>query len=155
AKSQTMNRKLLLLAVLPLAGAFAQTPARKFEPVNFSQVNITDSFWKPTMDKVATVTLQACIYQTETKTPRIKNFEKVARNKNEKHEGIFYDDSDVYKALEAIAYSLKNHPDVALEKKADEWIDKIAAAQLADGYIGTYYTLGRMGERWTDMSMHE
>ncbi len=140
----------------------AQAPARKFEPVNFSQVTITDSFWKPTMDKVATTTLQACIYQTEVKTPRIRNFEKVARNKNlpagqagEKHEGIFYDDSDVYKALEAIAYSLKNHPDAALEKKADEWIDKIAAAQLPDGYIGTYYSLGRLQERWTDMSMHE
>jgi uncharacterized protein len=133
----------------------AQVPARQFEPVNFSQVNITDSFWKPTLDKVATTTLQACIYQTEVKTPRIRNFEKVARGQNEKHEGIFYDDSDVFKALEAIAYSLKNHPNPDLEKKADEWIDKIAAAQLRDGYINTYYSLGRMDERWSDMSMHE
>jgi hypothetical protein len=30
---------------------------------------------------------------------------------------------------EAIAYSLKNRPDEDLEKKTDEWIDKIAAAQ--------------------------
>jgi uncharacterized protein len=134
---------------------FSQAPSRKLEPINFSQVTITDSFWKPTMDKVATATIQACVYQTEVKTPRIKNFEKVARNKNEKHEGIFYDDSDVFKALEAIAYSLKNHPDAELEKKADEWIDKIAAAQLTDGYINTYYSLGRMDERWSDMSMHE
>ena len=141
-----------LLACHTLPG---QVPTRKFEPVGFSQVTITDNFWKPTMDKVATTTLQACIFQTEVKTPRIRNFEKVARNKNEKHEGIFYDDSDVYKALEAIAYSLKNHPDPALEKKADEWIDKIDAAQLPDGYIGTYYSLGRLDERWSDMSMHE
>jgi len=134
---------------------FAQAPKRQFEPANFAQVTITDSFWKPTLDKVATTTLQACVYQTEVKTPRIRNFEKVARGKNEKHEGIFYDDSDVFKALEAIAYSLKNHPNPELEKKADEWIDKIAAAQLEDGYINTYYTLGRLNERWTDMSMHE
>lgn len=148
--------KHLSLAFLLLSGELlAQIPTRKLEPVNFSQVNITDSFWKPTLDKVATTTLQACIYQTEVKTPRIKNFEKVARNKNEKHEGIFYDDSDVFKALEAIAYSLKNHPDPELERKADEWIDKIAAAQLEDGYINTYYTLGRLDQRWTDMSMHE
>lgn len=134
---------------------FGQAPTRQFEPVNFSQVTINDSFWKPTLEKVATTTLQACIYQTEVKTPRIRNFEKVARGKNERHEGIFYDDSDVFKALEAIAYSLKNHPNPELEKKADEWIDKIAAAQLEDGYINTYYTLGRLNERWTDMSMHE
>jgi uncharacterized protein len=140
---------LLLLPFLSLA------QLKTIEPVNFSKVTITDSFWKPTLDKVATTTLQACVYQTEVKTPRIRNFEKVARGKNEKHEGIFYDDSDVFKALEAIAYSLKNHPNPELEKKADEWIDKIAAAQLEDGYINTYYTLGRLTERWTDMSMHE
>jgi uncharacterized protein len=134
---------------------FSQAPKRQFEPANFAQVSITDSFWKPTLDKVATTTLQACVYQTEVKTPRIRNFEKVARDKNEKHEGIFYDDSDVFKALEAIAYSLKNHPNPELEKKADEWIDKIAAAQLEDVYINTYYTLGRLNERWSDMSMHE
>ncbi len=86
---------------------FAQTPMEKFEFVNFSQVNITDNFWKPKIDMVATVTLKACIYQTETTTPRIRNFEKVARKKGEKHEGIYYDDSDVYKALEAMAYSLE------------------------------------------------
>lgn len=149
-----MRLILIFLCLLP-ALLSAQLPTRKIEPVSFSQVAITDTFWKPTLDKVATTTLQACIYQTEVKTPRIRNFEKVARGKNEKHEGIFYDDSDVFKALEAIAYSLKNHPNPALEAKADEWIDKIAAAQLPDGYINTYYTLGRLNERWTDMSMHE
>ncbi|MDQ4141222.1 MAG: glycoside hydrolase family 127 protein, partial [Bacteroidota bacterium] len=133
----------------------AQTPTKKFEPVNFSQVTINDNFWKPKLDKVATTTLQACIYQTEDKTARIRNFEKVARKKNEKHEGIYFDDSDVYKALEAIAYSLKNRPDAALEKKADEWIDKIAAAQLPDGYLNTYYTLTDLNKRWTDMEKHE
>ncbi|CAN5515307.1 glycoside hydrolase family 127 protein [soil metagenome] len=126
-----------------------------FRPVDFSQVTITDGFWKPKMDKVATATLRACIVQTEEKTPRIRNFEKVARKQGEKHEGIYYDDSDVYKALEAIAYSLKNRPDAALEKKADEWIDKIAAAQLPDGYLNTYFTLRGLDGRWTDMEKHE
>jgi len=150
-----MRKVLFLIFILSTTTATSQAPARKMQPVNFSQVTITDSFWKPTMEKVATSTLQACINQTEVKTPRIRNFEKVARKKGEKFEGIFYDDSDVYKALEAIAYSLKNHPDPAVEKKADEWIDKIAAAQLEDGYIGTYYTLGDYSKRYTDMSMHE
>jgi len=127
----------------------------RMEPVNFSQVTITDNFWKPKIDKVATKTLAACIYQTEVATPRIRNFEKVARGKGEKHEGIFYDDSDVFKALEAMAYSLKNHPNPELEKKCDEWIDKIAAAQLPDGYLNTYYTLTDLSKRYTDMSMHE
>jgi DUF1680 family protein len=96
-----------------------------------------------------------CIEQTEVKTPRIRNFEKVARKAGQKHEGIYYDDSDVYKALEAMAYSLKNHPDAALEKKADQWIDKIAAAQEPDGYLNTYYSLMGLDKRWTDMEKHE
>jgi DUF1680 family protein len=127
----------------------------KFEFVNFSQVNITDDFWKPKIDKVATVTMNACIYQTEVKTPRIRNFEKVARNNGEKFEGLYYDDSDVYKALEAMAYALKTHPDPALEAKADVWIDKIAAAQLPDGYLDTYFTLTDISKRWTNISAHE
>ncbi len=136
-------------------GSYAQKSFLQFEPVNFSQVTITDNFWKPKIDKVADKTLAACIYQTEVATARIRNFEKVARGKGEAHEGIFYDDSDVFKALEAMAYSLKTNPNPAIEKKCDEWIDKIAAAQLPDGYLNTYYTLRGLDKRWTDMSMHE
>lgn len=123
-------------------------------PVNFSKVTINDNFWTPKMNTVATVTLDACINYTETKTGRIRNFEKAA-TKTGKHEGIFFDDSDVYKALEAIAYSLKNHPDAKIEKKADDWIDKIAAAQQPDGYINTFFTLTGLENRWSDMDKHE
>jgi DUF1680 family protein len=141
--------------VLISAKGFGQQQLPILNPVNFSKVTINDSFWKPKIEKVSTVTIPVCIEQTEVKTPRIRNFEKVANQKGEKHEGIFYDDSDVFKALEAIAYSLSTHPDKNLETKADEWINKIEAAQLKDGYLNTYYTLGRLDARWTDMSMHE
>ena len=91
-----------ITACLLFVNGTSQTSLQKIEPVSFSQVNITDKFWKPKIDLVATKTLDACIYQTEIKTPRIRNFEKVARAKGEAHEGIFYDDSDVFKALEAM-----------------------------------------------------
>ncbi|MEJ8840857.1 beta-L-arabinofuranosidase domain-containing protein [Lacibacter sp. H375] len=146
---------LLLLVCLFQLNLFAQNGLQKIEFINFSQVNVTDAFWKPKIDKVATKTLAACIYQTEVATPRLRNFERVARNKGEQHEGIFYDDSDVFKALEAMAYSLKTHPNAEMEKKCDEWIDKIAAAQQPDGYLNTWYTLKGLQDRYTDMSMHE
>lgn len=141
-----------LLFILPFWG-YAQNV--KIEPVNFSKVIVNDPFWKPKMDLVATKTLEACIYQTEQKTGRIRNFEKVARKKGEAHEGVFYDDSDVFKAIEAMAYAIKTNKNPSLETKADEWIDKIVAAQLPDGYLNTYYTLTGLDKRWTDMSMHE
>ncbi len=145
----------LSLATALTIPSLAQSDWQKLEPVNFSQVTVNDLFWKPKIDKVATKTLAACIYQTEVATPRIRNFEKVARKKGEKHEGIFYDDSDVFKALEAMAYSLKNHPSKEMEAKCDEWIDKIAAAQQEDGYLNTFYTLNEPQNRYSDMSMHE
>src|SRR5260221_12053467 len=42
-----------------------------------------------------------------------------------------------------------------MEARAGSWIDKIAAAQLPDGYLNTYFTLRGLDKRWTDMSMHE
>jgi len=143
------------IAILSAEIGLAQVPASKIEPIGFSSVTINDAFWKPKQELLANTTLKACIYQTETATPRLRNFQKVARKKGEKHEGIFYDDSDVFKALEAMAYSLKNHPDTTLEAKADEWIEMIAAAQQPDGYLNTFYTLNEPQNRYTDMSMHE
>ena len=156
-KNNSINSKSIAIAMFFILIIFshltiqAQNNSVKIEPVNFSNVNVTDNFWKPKMDLVATKTLAACIYQTEEKTPRIRNFEKVARKKGEKHEGVFYDDSDVFKALEAMAYAIKTSHDKNLEAKADEWIDKIAAAQLEDGYLNTFYTLTGLDKRWSDM----
>lgn len=57
------------------------------ELVSFSQVTITDNFWKPRIEQVATTTLEACIYQTEVKTARIRNFEIVGGTRQGKFEG--------------------------------------------------------------------
>jgi DUF1680 family protein len=146
---------LLLVFIKVSNNASAQASIQKYQNVPFSNVQINDQFWKPKIEKVSTVTIPVCIDQTAVKTPRIRNFEIAAHRRKGEFEGIFYDDSDVYKALEAIAYSLKNHPDTAMERIADEWIDVIKAAQLSDGYINTYFTLKGLDKRWTDMSMHE
>lgn len=129
-------------------------PLKMIDAVDFSHVRIHDRFWSPRLDKHRSATLPVCIDQIENQTGRIRNFEHAAEGKGE-HSGIFFDDSDVYKALEGMAYSLIHHPDAALERKADEWIDKFAAAQQPDGYINTYYTLTGLGERWKNMDKHE
>lgn len=127
---------------------------KPIEHVNFSHVDITDSFWKPRIDRHVTNTLPACIDQIENKTGRMRNFINAAKHSG-KHSGIFYDDSDVYKAMEGMAYSLSSRHNDSLEAKLDEWIDNIASAQQPDGYIDTYYALNAPTERWKDMHMHE
>lgn len=127
---------------------------KMIEAVDFSHVKINDSFWSTILHKHITATIPVCIDQIENQTGRIQNFENAAKRQGE-HSGIYFDDSDVYKALEGIAYTLVNNPDPALEQKADEWIDKFAAAQEPDGYINTYYTLTGLENRWTNMVKHE
>ena len=131
-----------------------EQPLKMIEQIDFSHVKINDNFWSPRLSKHVSATLPVCIDQIENQTGRIRNFENAAKGEGE-HSGIFFDDSDVYKALEGIAYSLINNPDPELEKKADEWIDKFAAAQQPDGYINTFYTLTGLDKRWTNMDKHE
>lgn len=123
-------------------------------PVKFSDVKINDGFWTPRLKSHKDVTMGVCIDQIENQTGRIRNFENAALKQGE-HSGIFFDDSDVYKALEGMAYSLQNIPDPVLEAKCDEWIDKFAAAQEEDGYINTFYTLTGLDKRWDNMDKHE
>ena len=127
---------------------------KRITPVAFSQVKIEDSFWSPRLERHRTATLPVCIDQIENQTGRIRNFENAAKGRGE-HSGIYFDDSDVYKALEGMAYSLQIHPDPELEAKCDEWIDKFAAAQQPDGYINTFFTLTGLENRWDNMDKHE
>ena len=148
------NLLVLLAAALPLmVWGDAGQPTRKVNQVDFSQVKITDSFWAPRLEKHATATLPVCIDQIENQTGRMQNFINAGKGSGG-HSGIFFDDSDVYKAMEGMAYSLVVRPDAALEAKLDQWVDNIAGAQQADGYINTFFTLTD-NPRWTDMDKHE
>lgn len=55
--------------------------------------------------------------------------------------GFVFQDSDFYKWIEAVGYSLTQHPDAQLEALADGAIEYICAAQQDDGYLDTYYIL--------------
>ena len=143
-----------VVAAVSCAGEKEAGTMKKITPVNFSEVKIIDNFWSPRLKNHKDVTLGVCIDQIEKQTGRIRNFENAAL-KQGNHSGIYFDDSDVYKALEGMAYSLQNNPDPVLEAKCDEWIAKFAAAQEKDGYINTYYTLTGLDKRWTEMDKHE
>lgn len=157
-----MNRiKQLTFLLITTTGIFScstvqkDVPFQKNEPVNFSQVKITDNFWLPRIDKHAEVTLPACIHQCEVETQRVKNFAIAGGLEQGEFKGLVYDDSDLYKMIEGCAYSLMNHPNPELEKKLDDIIAKIALAQQEDGYLMTYFILGNLNERWTNMDKHE
>lgn len=65
--------------------------------------------------------------------------------------GFVFQDTDVYKWLEAVGYSLMNHPDADLEATADRAIDAIEAAQLENGYLDTLYVINDKDLMFTDL----
>lgn len=123
--------------------------------INFTSVKINDNFWSPRLRRHQETTIKSCLEKCETEE-RILNFERVYNgNKSEGFTGVAFNDSDVYKVIEGIGYSLQNNPNEELEKYVDEIIDKIAMAQQEDGYLDNYFVLGKIDERWTDMMAHE
>ncbi len=144
----------LFTVVVLVAGAGAPV-TRKLEPVEFVHVRIDDAFWGPRLETNRTRTLPANFRQCES-TGRFTNFAKAAGLMEGKFEGIYFNDSDVYKVLEGASYALAAQRDPALEKKVDDVIAWIAAAQQPNGYLNTYYTLVEPDKKWTDLRVrHE
>lgn len=124
-------------------------------PVDFSQIRIADGFWLPRIEKLTDVTLPVCLRKCCDETQRVKNFAIAAGLTEGKFQGIYYDDSDLYKVIEGCAYSLTTRPDARLEQKLDGIIDTIAAAQQPDGYLVAYFIAEAPEQKWTNMDRHE
>jgi len=132
------------------------------KPVAMTDVKLSDRFWAPRQETDVAVTIAHEMKQTED-TGRIKNFELAAVALRGETGGKFatryaFDDSDVYKLIEAAAYTLmlRSNPDI--DARLDGWIEKIAAAQEPDGYLYTARTIdpknppGMSGpERWVQL----
>ena len=120
--------------------------------VPFTDVAFADEFWAPRIETNRKVTIPYAFKKCE-ETGRISNFAKAGGLMEGKFEGIYFNDSDLYKVIEGAAYSLKNHPDPELEKYVDGVIDKIAAAQWEDGYLYTFYSVPQRQpeKRWSDI----
>lgn len=77
-----------------------------------------------------------------------------ARPEPDQFYGYVFQDTDFYKWIEAVAYSLTQHPDPALECTADTAIDLVCAAQHDSGYLDTYYIINGMDRAFTNLRDH-
>ncbi|WP_273369229.1 glycoside hydrolase family 127 protein, partial [Alicyclobacillus herbarius] len=120
-------------------------------------VRIHDPFWSPKQKLVRDVVIpyqwQALNDQVPGVEPShtIENFRIVAGEAEGEYYGMVFQDSDLYKWLEAVGHTLANERDQELERKADEVIDLLARAQQPDGYLNTHYTLTKPDKRWTNL----
>jgi len=125
-------------------------------------VRLTDPFWSRYVKVLIEETLPLQFEQLE-KTARFANFRRAAGQEEGNHEGIYFNDSDVYKYIEACAYALTSARDIAsspaLEKvrsQMDIAIDTVISAQEPDGYLNTFFQLKHPDLKWRNLhSMHE
>jgi uncharacterized protein len=123
------------------------------QPIALRNIKLEDGFWAPWHKKLVDVTLPTQFAEME-KTSRIENFRRVIAGEQSGQFGFIFDDSDVYKWLEACAYIT---PSAALQAQIDLTIDLIERAQDSSGYLFTYYQLQPDPERrWRNLgSNHE
>jgi len=70
--------------------------------------------------------------------------------------GCPFQDTDFAKWIEAVGYSLTQHPDPALETIADQAIDIVCEAQHENGYLDTLYIISNMSAVFTNLNgLHE
>ncbi len=140
----------LLLAAPALSAATAPTPQPKLDAVPFTEVEITDNFWAPRRETNRIASIPVNLENLET-AKNLQNLRLAGERATAGYEGPVFMDSDVYKALEAVSYSLATHPDPALDKRLDDIIAILAAAQQPDGYLNSYYTVKEPGKRWVNL----
>jgi DUF1680 family protein len=102
--------------------------------VPLAAVTIDDHFWAPRLQTNDRVTIPHILQQNEA-TGRVANFARAAHKAPGPYQGRRFNDTDVYKIIEAASYSLVHRPDPALDRQLDDLIALIGAAQEPDGYL--------------------
>jgi uncharacterized protein len=135
----------------------SRSPHAQLRPISVADVTLTDSFWAPRIETNRAVTLPSQHEHLET-TGRVDNFRRASGRKTglEFQGDWFFNDSDVYKWLEAASWELACRPNSELDALCDSVIDEIDAAQQPDGYLNTYFMFEREKERWQNTrDLHE
>ncbi|MCH7720313.1 MAG: glycoside hydrolase family 127 protein, partial [Planctomycetes bacterium] len=70
-----------------------------------TRVQIDDQFWSPRLKANAAVTIPHALDKCD-QTGRIANFARAAGTMDGEHQGLVYNDSDLYKVIEGASYVL-------------------------------------------------
>lgn len=140
-------RKVLVTTLLVTATVGSQAQVKNqshgypIDPVPFTSVKVTDSFWGQRLNASREVTIPLAFSKCE-ETGRYQNFVNAAHPSDTiKVGGLAFDDTDVYKTIEGASYLLQTYPDKKLAKYIDSVLVIVAAAQEPDGYLYTSRTM--------------
>ena len=124
---------------------------------DIKKVCVKDAFWSDRQELIADVVIpyQEKILNDEIegaeKSHAFENFRIAEGMEDGEFYGMVFQDSDVAKWLEGVAYSLADRPDDILEARADEIIATIEKAQQPDGYLNTFFTVKEPEHKWQNL----
>ena len=125
--------------------------------IRVSDIRIQDSFWSKVQNLIIdeVIPYQERILHDEVegaeKSHAILNYRIAAGLEKGEFYGFVFQDSDVAKWLEGVAYALAVRPDPELMRRADEVIDLIGQAQQEDGYLDTYFIIKEPDHKWQNL----
>jgi uncharacterized protein len=149
--SQMRRVSLAALLAIHFGSPTAAANDYKIKPVPLTEVRFTGGLWHDRQKINNSVTLPFAIQQCES-SHRVKNFDLAAETMKRRAAGekdfqnkpvsqYPFDDSDVFKVIEGAAFCLSVEPNPEIQRKLEEIIAKIAAAQEPDGYLYTWRTM--------------
>jgi DUF1680 family protein len=148
---------ILLLFCIPLAAEdarpvldTARSPKAVLHGVPVSAVTLGEGFWAPRRKVNVEVSLPTMLELFEQKGI-LDNFRRISGKKDVPRHGPLFTDSDIYKWLEAVAFTLQSGPQPKLRASAEAVIDDVVAAQEPSGYLNTYYSRENLAQRHQNM----
>ena len=134
----------LLLLVSFSGNIYAkENHSTSLKQVPFNEVELNDNFWLPRLKIQKEVLVPFSLQKTEFSVENLRRVGAYLRGEkvDKKFSGRYYVASDLFKVMEGVAYLLMLEKDAELERKMDEIIDVIAAAQAPDGYLYEHHIL--------------
>jgi DUF1680 family protein len=126
------------------------SPFARLKPVSINQISLEDDFWRKRRDLNYRVTIPSQFLLLE-QTGHFDNFRRVIREVQKPYQGLVFNDSDVYKWLEAASWSMNAQQDGEISEMVEQVINLIVKAQDKDGYINTYFSLEKIRDRWMNL----
>jgi uncharacterized protein len=128
----------------------AASPAARLRTLDAGAVTLEGGLWAGRQAINRDAALPHGLRMLET-AGNLDNLRIAAGRATGRFRGRVFADSDVYKWLEAAALEMARVPSPSLRASSEALIELVAAAQGADGYLNSYYTIAEPGRRWTDL----
>lgn len=118
------------------AGQLSHEPGQDYplQPLPATAVKLTDRFWAPRLETNRCHTIAHNLREMD-KQGTLGGFRFLSGDRSVKYHGYMWGDSDLYKTLEGVVYSLAQQPDPPLELRLNEILATIRGAQRDDGYL--------------------